>query len=594
MRIKRSALRSLARRRPRRAGSSTPVSQGLLDRWLGLDSNTASESTTNRWAFVLPAFASHACIGAPYAWSLMTGPLTKEYGFVTSAAGDWTLNEATFPLMIIFALQGAAAAAGAKWQIRVGGRKSIAVAGACWGGGLMAGALGIHLHSLPLLYIGYGFFGGLGVGLGYTPPVQALIQWFPDRKGLASGMCIAGFGSGALLFAPAVTKLMSYYSTAPTFIGTKDEVATRTVDGKIFLDGPSGEQEVVYANMADIKTLSATWSETLQEGFYLVGSGSTGAAESLGTMGVVYFSVMSISSLILQRPHPNYIPAGYTPPAPSDGASSQLSSNVRVDTAMKTPQFWSLFGVFACIATGGMGLFSVAKPMMTEVFSSTLPLVVTAGFASSYLMLMSAGNLGGRICWATISDKIGRKTTFNIFTFSSVPLYAICPYLVSSVVGNQSAATLYLFCGTTFCAITMMGGTYAIMPAYEADLFGSKYVGAIHGRMMLASSVAAIVGPQIILTLRGRSESAAITDLISKVDADAFQAHFGAPLSQVDELIHAKTVTINKLMEILPGIADPTPFLYDSTMYTMAGFMGMAAIANSTIRPVNPKFFEKI
>jgi len=593
MRIKRSVVRSLVRRRPRRAGSSTPASLGLFDRLLGLDSNTASEKTTNRWAFVLPAFATHACIGAPYAWSLMTGPLTKEYGFVTSAAADWTFEQATWPLAIVFTLQGLGAAAGAKWQIRVGGRKSIAVAGACWGGGLMLGALGVHLHSLPLLYLGYGFFGGIGVGLGYTPPVQALIQWFPDRKGLASGMCIAGFGSGALMFAPAMTKLMSYLSTAPTYLGTRDEVATRTVGGKIFLDGPAGDQEVVYANVADINTLSAPWSETLQEGFYLVGSGSTGAAESLGTMGVVYFSVMTISSLVIQRPHPNYIPAGYTPPKPTS-ADSSVSKNVTVDSAMKTPQFYTLFGMFACVATGGMGLFSVAKPMMTEVFSSTLPLIVTASFASSYLLLMSAGNLGGRLFWATVSDKLGRKRTFSIFTLTSVPLYAMCPYLVSSVVGNHSAATLYLFCGTTFCAITMMGGTYAIMPAYEADLFGSKYVGAIHGRMMLASSTAAIFGPQIILTLRGRSEKAAMADLISKVDAEAFQTHFGAPISQIDELISARTVTINKMMEILPGVADPTPFLYDSTMYTMAGFMAMAAVGNAVVRPVNPKFFEKI
>jgi len=593
MRIKRSVVRSLVRRRPRRVGYTAMASQGLLDRWLGLDSNTASETTTNRWAYVLPAFATHACIGAPYAWSLMTGPLTKEYGFVTSAAADWTFEQATWPLAIVFTLQGLAAAVGAKWQIRVGGRKSIAVAGVCWGGGLMMGALGVHLHSLPILYIGYGFFGGIGVGLGYTPPVQALIQWFPDRKGLASGMCIAGFGSGALMFAPAMTRLMSYLSSAPTYLGTREEVATRTVEGKIFLDGPSGDQEVVYANMADIQTLSAPWSDTLQEGFYLVGSGSTGAAEALGTMGVVYFSVMTLSSLIIQRPHPNYIPAGYTPPKPSSDDAA-LSRNVSVDSAMRTPQFYTLFGMFACIATGGMGLFSVAKPMMTEVFSSTLPLVVTAGFASSYLLLMSSGNLGGRLFWATVSDKIGRRTTFGIFTLSSVPLYAMCPYLVSSVVTNQSAATLYLFCGTTFCAITMMGGTYAIMPAFEADLFGSKYVGAIHGRMMLASSTAAIFGPQIILTLRGRSEKAAMADLLSKADPDAFLSHFGAPISQSDELIRAKTVTISKMMEILPGVADPTPFLYDSTMYTMAGFMAMAAVGNAVIRPVNPKFFEKI
>merc|ERR1719229_1168297 len=152
---------------------------------------------------------------------------------------------------------------------------------------------------------------------------------------------------------------------------------------------------------------------------------------------------MMTSAMTIKKPHPSYVPEGYTPPKVESGA---VSGNVNVDNAMKTPQFWALFSIFGCVATGGMGLFSVAKPMVQEVFNSTLPAIATVGFAGSYLLALSACNLGGRLGWAAISDRIGRKATFKIFTLSSVPLYAMCPYLVANVVQNQRAMPMYLFC----------------------------------------------------------------------------------------------------------------------------------------------------
>lgn len=131
---------------------------------------------------VIPAFATHMCIGSPWGWSVMSGPLSRELGVAASSALDWSFSETTLPLSITFAMQGITAALGGKWQMKVGPRKAMFVAGLCFGGGLMLGGLGVALHSLPLLYAGYGLLGGTGVGLGYTPPVQALIQWFPDRK----------------------------------------------------------------------------------------------------------------------------------------------------------------------------------------------------------------------------------------------------------------------------------------------------------------------------------------------------------------------------------------------------------------------------
>lgn len=152
----------------------TPSSGGFFDA-------TASEAFTNRWLMVIPAFASHLCLGAPFAWSLMADVATREIGLLAPAAADWTLMETAFPLSLVFVFHGLGATFFGKWQLQVGPRTALAAASVAFGGGLMVGAAGIHYHSLPLLYAGYGVMGGTGVGLGYTPPVQTLMQWFPDK-----------------------------------------------------------------------------------------------------------------------------------------------------------------------------------------------------------------------------------------------------------------------------------------------------------------------------------------------------------------------------------------------------------------------------
>ncbi|CAM9852235.1 unnamed protein product [Ectocarpus sp. 12 AP-2014] len=131
-----------------------------------------------------------------------------------------------------------------------------------------------------------------------------------------------------------------------------------------------------------------------------------------------------------------------------------------------------------------------------------------------------------------------------------------------------------MFIGSTFLAITFMGGVYAVLPAYEADLFGTKYVGPIHGRLMASTSAAALFGPSFILSLRSSSEMSAINDLLEKVDPARFQKMFNTGVEDAQMLIDSKALTIGKLMELVPaGTPDPTPFIYDSTLYTMAGLM---------------------
>lgn len=537
----------------------------------------------------VPAFCTHVCLGAPYGWSAISAHLTREHGLVASAASDWALDLATYPMSVMIACGGISAAIFGSLPAKIGIRKTMALGGLLYGSGWGLASLGVATHNIGLLYAG-NFICGMGYGCAYTPPIQALIEWFPDKKGLASGLVIAGFGSGALFFTPMMNMMTSKFAQLPTYLGNSIEVVLE--GGKQFTMVGGQLQEVIYATASDLAKLPY---EGLVEGFYLVGSGNTGVTSALAGIGAIYAATVFSSSLLIKRPQPGYVPPGWTPP---EGSQAVLG-NVDVATVMKTPQFWFLFSTSTLLATGGMGLLSVAKPMIQNVFTDAMPALVTTSFASAYLMGMAAGNLAGRIGWAGISDKIGRRNTFHCFTLGSIPIFGCLPFLINECVLNPSGplAPFYLaaFCGSTVAAITILGGTFAVLPAYEADLYGPKYVGAIHGRFLLAATVSTILGPGLLLNLRRMAETDALNNLLSKVDPVAFMDKFGADLSAAPTLIEAKTLTISKLMTIMPpGTVDPSPFLYHNTMYTMAGLVGVGAMLHFMVKPVDKKYFEKV
>jgi len=536
----------------------------------------------------VPAFCTHVCLGAPYGWSAISAQLTRENGIVTSAASDWALDLASYPMSVMIAAGGISAAAFGKWTIKAGVRKSLALGGMLYGAGFGVASLGVSMHNVSLMYAG-NLLCGIGYGCAYTPPIQALIDWFPDRKGLASGIVIAGFGSGALFFTPMMNLLTNKFCSMPTYLGQSLDIVVE--GGKQFAKVGGELKEVVYATSGELLKLPY---DGLAEGFYLVGSGNTGVSAALASIGAIYAATVIASAMVIKRPAAGYVPAGYTPPPVQAGSGA----NVHVDNLFKTPQFWFLFSTSTLLATGGMGLMSVAKPMIQSVFADSMPALVTTSFASAYLMALAAGNLGGRLGWAAISDKIGRRNTFHIYTLGSIPIFGCLPYLIEQCVSNPTGpmapAYLAAFCGSTVAAISILGGTFAVLPAYEADLYGPKYVGAIHGRFLLAATVSTIIGPGLLLNLRKVSETQALNDLLSKVDPIAFASKFGADISAAPTLIEAKTLTISKLMTIMPeGTIDPTPFLYNNTMYTMAGLVSVGAMLHFLVRPVNQKFFEK-
>jgi MFS family permease len=579
--------------------------KGFIDKLFGFDTNIASPTFTNRWAMVAPAFFTHMCIGSPFGWSVMADQLTREYGFVASSSADWTLMNAALPLSLVFAANGIAAGTMGRWQMKVGVRKAIAVAGCCFGGGLLVGSAGIYMHSLPLLYLGYGALAGFGAGLSYTPPIQTLINWFPDKKGLASGLVLGGFGGGAIVFAPLVMALARNFAKLPEYVGTTAEVVTKVVDGKLMAASAAGGElvEVIQCGTAELAKLPYD----LAQGYYVVGSGSTGAAEALGVLGLGYFATMMLSAATIKSPHPTvaaqFAPAAAVVPTPApsakkEGATSPAAVSspayeVTFDDAMRAPQFYMLGVTFFCLSAGGLGLFSVAKPMMSEVFSAAVPALATSAFASKFVLMLSAGNLGGRLFWASMSDYIGRRATFATITCASVPIYMSLPYLADAVISTQAAMPLYIFCAGTTMAVINMGGNFSVMPAYEADLFGSKYIGPIHGRMMMFLSAAALSGPYLVLKLRVISETKAIMELMTHISPADFEAKFGSSMEQASQLIETKVLTINRLLAMCPPeVIDPTPHVYDTSMYALSGVMGVATLAHLMVKPLSQKQIE--
>lgn len=572
--------------------------KGLFDRIFGAEASIAPENFTNRWAMAVPAFLTHLSLGAPYAWSLMADLVTREQGFVASAASDWTLMEAALPLPLIFVFHGIAASTLGMWQAKIGVRKSMLYSSIAFGGGIVLGGLGVHLHSLPLLYLGYSVMGGLGLGLSYTPPIQSLISWFPDRKALASSIAIAGFGTGPLVFTPAAQYLTKKFAKLPEYLGPAQDFVTKTIDGRLFAEVNGAMVEVVNAGATELSKLPYQ----LSEGLYVVGSGNSGVAETLGIVGLAYFTTIFLSSLVIRNPHPTVMAklnadaaaarAALTPPSPTSATPEVVvkpKRDAEMHEVMRAPQFYLLGTTFFSLAMGGMGFFSIAKPMMGELFSSAMPAVVTSAFAASYVQMISVGNLGGRLGWAAISDKIGRRETFMIFTAGSIPLYLACPTLIEQAVSTGSTVPLYLFCGASMAVISGMGAAFAILPAYESDLFGTKNVGAVHGRMLAFSSLASITGPSMILKLRSMAEEKAIFDLLTKINPAQFESTFGAPMDLASELIAAKTINISKLLALCPpGTLDPTPHLYDVPMYTLSAFAATAFVAHYMVKPYTP------
>lgn len=418
----------------------------------------------NRWLVPPAALAIHLSIGMAYGFSVFWLPLSRAVGidaplacgeevgffarlFVTDC--DWKVSDLGWMFTLFFVLLGASAAVFGHWLEHAGPRKAGAVAAVCWGGGLLLSALGVYTHQLWLMLIGSGVIGGIGLGLGYISPVSTLIKWFPDRRGMATGMAIMGFGGGAMIGAPLANTLMNYFAT-PTSVGV--------------------------------------W-------------------ETFAVMGVLYFIAMMIGALGYRVPPSGWKPEGWTPPA-SNGKAMITNRHVHVNEAHKTPQFWLLWSVLCLNVSAGIGVIGMASPMLQEVFGGALigvegklselsaeHLVQVAAIGAGFAGLLSFFNILGRIGWASSSDYLGRKLTYVIFFALGLVLYVSSPWA-------GSIGSVALFAGIFCIILSMYGGGFATIPAYLADIFGTQHVGAIHGRLLTAWATAGVLGPVIVNYMR--------------------------------------------------------------------------------------------
>jgi MFS family permease len=470
---------------------------GFLDR-----ESTIASPRFNRWLVPPAALAIHLCIGMAYGFSVFWLPMSKlipgagvcHAGFIdelTATGCNWTVADVTHIFETFIAMLGVSAALWGGWLERAGPRRAGLIAAVCWGGGLVLGGYGVSIHQLWLVFLGCGVIGGVGQGLGYITPVSTLIKWFPDRRGMATGFAIMGYGGGALIGSPLAVAIMAHFAKG----------------------------------------------------------GVPGVSAALMILGAIYFVVMSLGALGFRVAPSGWRPAGWTPKT-TETNSLITRRHVHLNTAWKTPQFWLIWGVLCLNVTAGIAVISIASPMFQDVFGgrllgldvhatlSTTQKAAIAAAAAGLVGLISLFNSLGRIFWASISDFLGRKSTYFVFFILGIALYCSLPTLghLGLAIGFVAAVCIIL---------TMYGGGFATIPAYLADIFGTQMVGAIHGRILTAWSVAGVAGPMLIAYLR-------------QVQLDS-------------------------------GVAKA--LVYDRTLYIMAGLLAVGLVCNLLIRPVSEKHY---
>ena len=430
----------------------------------------------NRWLIPPAALAIHLSIGQAYAFSVFNLPLSRAIGITTSAAGDWKLTELGWVFTLAIVFLGLSAAVFGRWLEDVGPRASGFAAATCWGAGFVIGSIGVRSHQLWLLLVGYGVIGGCGLGLGYITPVSTLIRWFPDRRGMATGMAIMGFGGGAMIAAPLSTLLMKKFASAT----------------------------------------------------------SVGVAETFLVLGAIYFLAMSAGAFAFRLPPVGWTPRGYSPPAIPKALVSR--HDVHPNEAIRTRQFYLLWAVLCLNVTAGIGVLGQASAMIQEVFHGSIDATAAAGFVG----LLSLFNMGGRFFWSSLSDRIGRRLTYGIFFGLGTVLYAAAP-------SAGRAGSIGAFVGCFALILTMYGGGFATIPAYLSDLFGTRYVGAIHGRLLTAWSAAGVFGPVLVNYIR------------------QYEIDRGVPNAEA----------------------------YNYTLYLMAGLLVVGFCCNLAVRPVDARHHMK-
>ncbi len=374
-----------------------------------------------RWWIAAAAIVIQLCLGTVYAWSVFKKPFM--------AAHNWGETETQVTFMICIGMIGLAAAFGGTLVDKKGPKFVATIGGILFGVGTLLAGLADSLGSIWLLYLGFGFIAGLGNGFGYITPIATLIRWFPDKRGLVTGLAVMGFGAGAF------------------FMGM----------------------------IAPPMVISMGLSNT----FYI--------------WGVIFIIAVPLSAQLFTNPPKGWLPAGFTPKATGVSAAQSFT----FDDAVKTPQWWMLWGMLFLNVSAGLGLLSQLSPMAQDVIKKAATTEITpkdlAVAGGAILAIASIFNGLGRLFWAWLSDMIGRRNVFLTMFISQAILYVLLPQI-----GDKTLFTV-IACYLLAC----YGGGFATMPAFAADSFGPGYIGKVYGIMLTAWGCAGIVGPLVFAQIKG-------------------------------------------------------------------------------------------
>jgi len=374
-------------------------------------------ASRNRWLIALSAVAIHLSIGSIYAYSIYQIPLNESLGWSTSSV-TLAFSVAVFVLGITAAFLG-------RYVEEYGPRRAGLAAAVLFGLGMAGAGASVQAGSLPLFLATYGVLGGMGIGLGYISPIGTLLEWFPDRRGMATGLAVMGFGAGALLTGPLGNYLIQRFGVATAF----------------------------YA------------------------------------LGGLYFVLMTGGASYLAKPPSGWLPAGMQDEEDAhEKARSALPGirNLTAREARTSPRFWMVWLIVFINVSAGIMLLAFASPMLQQIGGAS---ATTAAFITGYIGIF---NGGGRIAWSSLSDYVGRTTTYGGFMLIQIVAFLVMPQL----------AGVWLLASVIFLVITCYGGGFACLPAYLSDLFGTKEVSAIHGYALTAWGVAGVAGPQLAAFIR--------------------------------------------------------------------------------------------
>ncbi len=365
----------------------------------------------NRWLMALAAVGVHICIGSVYAWSVYVKPIQEQM--------QWNLTDVTIAFSVAIFFLGLSAALMGKFVEKNGPRVSALIAASLFGLGTIGSGLAILMESKLLLYFFYGVLGGCGLGIGYISPVSTLVKWFPDKRGMATGLAIMGFGFASAIWGPTIKILIEKVGISNTFF----------------------------------------------------------------ILGAIYFVVMFLSALYLQKPEENFMPEKFKKKIESGKKKLKEDlANLTVNEAIKTPRFYGLWLMLFINVTCGIAIIGVASPLLQEVIG------ISAIAAAAAVGLMGIFNGAGRIFWASLSDLLTRPIVYIIFFATQAVAFFILPSITEIVVFQ---VILYFI-------MSCYGGGFASIPAYIGDIFGTKELGAIHGYILTAWAAAGLVGPLII------------------------------------------------------------------------------------------------